>query len=105
MDGFKEMVKMIKTKDEIINMISARIGEDNSDEAIGLLEDITDTLNDYETRTADSTNWKERYETNDKEWRDKYKERFMSGDSSKDDEIIEEEKPKRYSFEDLFKEG
>lgn len=106
MDGFKEMVKMIKSKDEIINMISARIGEDNSDEAIGLLEDITDTLNDYETRTADSTNWKEKYETNDKEWRDKYKERFMSGDSSKDDEIIdEEEKPKRYSFEDLFKEG
>lgn len=97
---------MIKSKDEIINMISARIGEDNSDEAIGLLEDITDTLNDYETRTADSTNWKEKYETNDKEWRDKYKERFMSGDSSKDDEIIdEEEKPKRYSFEDLFKEG
>lgn len=106
MDGFKEMVKMIKTKDEIINMISARIGEDNSDEAIGLLEDITDTLNDYETRTADSTNWKEKYETNDKEWRDKYKERFMSGDSSKDEEIIdEEEKPKRYAFEDLFKEG
>ena len=97
---------MIKTKDEIINMISARIGEDNSDEAIGLLEDITDTLNDYETRTADSTNWKEKYETNDKEWRDKYKERFMSGDSSKDDIIIEEEeKPKRYAFEDLFKEG
>lgn len=105
MDGFKEMVKMIKTKDEIINMISARIGEDNSDEAIGLLEDITDTLNDYETRTADSTNWKEKYETNDKEWREKYKERFMSGDSSEDERIEEEEKPKRYAFEDLFKEG
>lgn len=87
-------------------MISARIGEDNSDEAIGLLEDITDTLTDYETRTADSTNWKQKYEDNDKEWRDKYKERFMSGDSSKDEQIIEEEeKPKRYTFEDLFKEG
>ena len=97
---------MIKTKDEIINMISARIGEDNSDEAIGLLEDITDTLNDYETRTADSTNWKEKYETNDEEWRNKYKVRFMSGDSSQDEKIIEEEeKPKRYAFEDLFKEG
>ena len=96
---------MIKTKDEIINMISARIGEDNSDEAIELLEDVTDTLNDYETRTADSTNWKEKYETNDKEWREKYKERFMSGDPSKDDEFIEEEekeKPKSYNYDDLF---
>lgn len=98
---------MIKTKDEIISMISARIGEDNSDEAIGLLEDITDTLTDYETRTADSTNWKERFEANDKEWRDRYKERFMSGDPSKDETIIdEEEEPERkYTFEDLFKEG
>lgn len=88
-------------------MISARIGEDNSDEAIGLLEDITDTLNDYEERTADNTNWKERYEANDKEWRDKYKERFMSGDTSKDEEIIdEEEEPERkYTFEELFTKG
>lgn len=87
-------------------MISARIGDDNSDEAIELLEDVTDTLNDYETRTADSTNWKEKYETNDREWRDKYKERFMSGDSSEDDKFIEdEEEPKRYTFEELFKEG
>ena len=96
---------MVKTKDEIISMISARIGEDNSDEAIELLEDVTDTLTDYETRTADNTNWKERYEANDKEWRDKYKERFMSGDPSKDKEIIEEEKeekPKSYSYDDLF---
>ena len=96
---------MIKTKDEIISMISSRIGEDNSDEAIELLEDVTDTLNDYETRTADSTNWKEKYETNDKEWREKYKERFMSGDSSTDEVITEEEEPKRYTFEELFKEG
>ena len=98
---------MIKTKDEIISMISARIGEDNSDEAIGLLEDVTDTLTDYETRTADSTNWKERYEANDKEWRDKYKERFMSGDSSKDEQIIDEEKEpeRKYTFEELFTKG
>lgn len=96
---------MVKTKDEIISMISARIGDDNSDEAIELLEDVTDTLTDYETRTADSTNWKEKYEANDKEWRDKYKERFMSGSSPKDEEIIEEEeeeKPKSYNYDDLF---
>lgn len=97
---------MIKSKDELISMISARIGEDNSDEALSLLEDVTDTLTDYETKTADSTNWQQKYEENDKEWRNKYKERFMSGSDSVDDEIIEPEpEPKRYSFEDLFKEG
>lgn len=97
---------MIKSKDELISMISARIGEDNSDEALSLLEDVTDTLTNYETKTADSTNWQQKYEENDKEWRNKYKERFMSGSDPIDDEIIEPEpEPKRYSFEDLFKEG
>lgn len=97
---------MIKSKDELISMISARIGEDNSDEALSLLEDVTDTLTDYETKTADSTNWQQKYEENDKEWRNKYKERFMSGSETIDDEIIDPEpEPRRYSFEDLFKEG
>lgn len=97
---------MIKSKDELISMISARIGEDNSDEALSLLEDVTDTLTDYEAKTADSTNWQQKYEENDKEWRNKYKERFMNGSETIDDEIIEPEpEPKRYSFEDLFKKG
>ena len=95
---------MIKTKDEIISMISQRIGDDNSDEAISLLEDVTDTLNDFETRSADTTNWKQRYEDNDKEWREKYKERFMTGETPKDEEIDEPEddKQKKYSYDDLF---
>ena len=97
---------MIKSKDELISMISARIGEDNSDDALSLLEDVTDTLSDYEAKTADSTNWQQKYEENDREWRNKYKERFMSGSDGIDDEIIEPDpQPKRYSFEDLFKEG
>lgn len=97
---------MIRSKDELISMISQRIGEDNSDEAITLLEDISDTFTDFESKTADTTNWKEKYEENDKEWRDRYKERFMNGDAPQDEPFIEEvEEPKRYSFDDLFKEG
>ena len=89
-------------------MISERIGDDTSDEALSLLEDITDTLTDFETKTQDSTNWKERYEQNDNEWRNKYKERFMSGvtpDADEEDDTAEDEAPKRYTFESLFKEG
>ena len=97
---------MIKSKDEIISMISQRIGEDNSDEAIGLLEDITDTLNDYETKTTDSTNWKQKYEDNDKEWRERYKERFMSGSSDDiEDEIEDEPTERKYTFDELFTKG
>ena len=43
---------MIRSKDELITMISQRIGEDNSDEAITLLEDISDTLTDFESKTC-----------------------------------------------------
>lgn len=97
---------MIKSKDEIISMISQQIGEDNSDEAISLLEDITDTLNDYEIKTNDSTNWKQKYEDNDKEWRERYKERFMSGPSDDiEDEIPNEPIPKKYTFDELFTRG
>lgn len=97
---------MVRTKDEIISMLSAKIGEDNSDETLSLFEDITDTFDDYQSKTQDATNWKQKYEDNDNEWRAKYKERFMSGGSEKDDEFKEEdEDQKEYTFESLFQKG
>lgn len=96
---------MIKSKDEILTLIKERIGEDTSDEAIQILEDVTDTLNDYETRVADSGDWKARYEQNDAEWRKRYRDRFLEGEPLKEKESEEEtEEVKSYSYEDLFKE-
>lgn len=96
---------MIKSKDEILTLIKERIGEDTSDEAIQIVEDVTDTLNDYETRVADSGDWKARYEQNDAEWRKKYRDRFFEGEPPKEKESEEEtEEVKSYSYEDLFKE-
>lgn len=96
---------MIKSKDEILTLIKERIGEDTSDEAIQIVEDVTDTLNDYETRVADSGDWKARYEQNDAEWRKKYRDRFFEGGPPKEKETEEEtEEVKSYSYEDLFKE-
>lgn len=97
---------MIKSKDEILASITARIGEDTSDEAISLLEDITDTLDDYERKTNDQTNWEQKYNDNDKMWREKYKERFLSdAETGKEDsedfgDNDLETSPK--TFEDLF---
>ena len=96
---------MIKTKDEILASITARIGDDTSDEAIMLLEDVSDTLNDYERKTSDSTNWEQKYNDNDKMWREKYKERFMSdtGDDNESGYFDDDQDAKRpKTFDELL---
>ena len=96
---------MIKTKDEILNAIKERFGEDTSDETLSLIEDVSDTLDDYETRTNDSTDWKTKYEENDKTWRERYRDRFFSGETDNDIEEpddIDDDTPDKRTFEDLF---
>ena len=83
---------MVKTKDEILEAIKAKIGEDTSDEAIALLEDVTDTLNDYDNKANTDTDWKAKYEENDKEWRKRYTDRFFN--KGEDDEGNNGGKPK-----------
>lgn len=95
----------IRTREEIMETLKTRIGESTEDADISFLEDMTDTLNDYETRITDSGNWKEKYEENDREWRERYKERFFNDENSpepdpKDPEPEEHKVPKTY--EDLF---
>lgn len=93
----------VKTREELLGSIRARIGEQTDDETISFLEDVTDTLTDLETRAnGDGENWEQRYKDNDTEWRKKYTERFFSGKPDEQTEQKEEEtKPK--TFEDLFK--
>ena len=90
------------SKEDLVQKLTAVIGEEQNDEAISLVEDISDTLADYENKISDTTNWKAKYEENDKAWRQKYVSRFSAGvvveDESQDDD--EPEPPKR--FEDLF---
>ena len=98
----------VKTRDEILDMIKGRVGEDTSDETLQFIEDVTDTLNDYETRTSGESNWKQKYEENDRQWREKYKERFFTSgsDDNKEDESFEDDEDKKpLTFDDLFKEG
>lgn len=70
---------MIKSKEEILATIKDRIGDDASDEALTLLEDITDTFTDLETKAkGDGKDWKAEAERIDTEWRAKYRDRFFS---------------------------
>lgn len=93
----------IKSKAELLELVKARIGDDTSDEALAIIEDVTDTLDDYETRIADSGDWKARYEQNDADWRKKYKERFFAPTEEPEEIDEPEEVEEKRTFEDLFK--
>lgn len=95
----------VRTREEILKQLNERFGEDSSDATLSLMEDITDTFTDFEQRTnGDGTDWKTKYEENDKMWRDKYKERFMS-DEPNPPNLDETDPPKKLTYENLFKEG
>ena len=89
------------SKDELIEKVKKYVGDRTDDETIEIIEDISDTIN-----SSDADEWKQKYEENDKMWRDKYISRFLE---KKEDELDtptehEEEEKEYNSFEDLFKE-
>lgn len=95
----------IKTMEEILENLRDRFGDDPTEDDIAMLEDITDTFTDFEEKTSDATNWKNKYEENDKAWKKKYSDRFFSKDGDKDDDSNDsdgpEDKPMK-TFDDLF---
>ncbi len=89
------------TKDELIEKVRKYVGDRTDDETIEIIEDISDSID-----SSDADEWKQKYEENDKMWRDKYISRFLETKGDKPDTSTEhEEEEKDYnSFEDLFKE-
>lgn len=87
------------SKDELIEKVKKYVGDRTDDETIEIIEDITDSID-----TSDADEWRQKYEKNDKMWRDKYVSRFFD----KKEEDLEtpnehEEEEKEYnSYEDLF---
>ena len=95
----------IKSREDLLKSLNTLIGDNSTDENLAILEDVTDTLKDYEEKTADQTDWKSKYEQNDAEWRKKYKDRFLSGETIKDEQEEDVEKDsKPLTFDSLFKE-
>lgn len=87
------------SKDELIEKVKKYVGDRTDDETIEIIEDITDS---FDASYADE--WKQKYEENDKMWRDKYVSRFF--DKKEEDlktPTEHEEEEKEYnSYEDLF---
>lgn len=87
------------SKDELIEKVKKYVGDRTDDETIEIIEDITDSID-----ASDADEWRQKYEENDKMWRDKYVSRFFD----KKEEDLEtptehEEEEKEYnSYEDLF---
>ena len=95
----------IKSTEELLNAIKARVGEDNSDEALEFIEHASDTPHDLNSKASKEQGWEQKYYENDTAWRNKYKERFFSGNNNdNDDEDDEPNTGKRLTFESLFKE-
>lgn len=98
---------MVRTRDELVDSLSAYIGEDNSDAALAIMEDVVDTIDDL----SGGEDWRARYEELDRSWRERYRERFRNtGDvlpTGEDpaDETHEETKEEKeiVTYEDFYK--
>lgn len=90
----------VKTKEELLTAIRAKVGEDSGDETLALIEDISDTIDSMNNN--DKENWKQKYEDNDAAWRQKYRDRFFG--TTGDDDDVEEPEEKALTYDELFKE-
>ena len=101
----------VLNKEQFLARLQERIGEDNSDEAMTFIEDMTDTFNDMETRSSGQSDeqWKQKYDELDKSWREKYKARFFNSETTPADVKDEQEEDvkddaEEKTYADLFEE-
>lgn len=101
----------VKTRDEILATIRARLGEDTSDDALAIIEDIDDTFKFYETSASED--WKSKYDELDSTWRKRYRDRFFQKPDDKEttpEDVVDDneedlkEESEVKSFDELFEE-
>lgn len=90
------------SKDELLEKVRTYVGDRTDDETLAIIEDISDSFD-----ASDAAEWRQKFEENDKMWRDKYISRFFEknddGIEDPTDEKDDEEKEYK-NFEDLFEE-
>lgn len=97
----------ILTKAELLAKLKERTSGDMGDDTLKFIEDVTDTLTDFESKAKDTTDWEKKYKENDEQWRKKYKERFFTTPIQEDEQDIpteDEPKLEKLTYENLFKE-
>ena len=99
--------------DELLKLVTDKFGETPDDDALTIIENISDTFNDMSGKVTDD--WqkeKARLEQavidKDNEWRKKYTERFVTGRDSasdKNESVVEDEVDEtNIEISDLFTE-
>ena len=89
---------MVRSVEEMMDIVRQRIGDSTEDADISFIEDISDTLN------AGNSEELEKLKSENEELRKKYRDRFFETKVVKVEEAVEPEKPEKTTFEDLFKE-
>lgn len=102
---------VVKKKEEIMAAIKAILKDNTSDEALALVEDVSDTLDQTakgEDVEAVRREMQQKYDELDKSWRTKYRERFFTQTSDDKPDIPEPkagpEPETKQTFESLFEE-
>ena len=91
-------------KEELMSAVQNIIGDRSDDEALNFIADITDTVNYLENNFNDADSWKSKYEENDKAWREKYRDRFFTGDNTEETPSYNDgELQEDITIDDLFK--
>lgn len=108
-------------REQFLEAIKARIGDDTSDLAMQFVEDMTDTFDGFATDSNSQriseleqqlTDAKTEKDDLDKSWRQRYRDRFFSGIDAdklppevKDPEPVEPDRATTIQVNDLFTEN
>lgn len=95
---------MIKTISDILADANTIIGENNSDNALEFIGNLSDTLNSFSDSEERIKTLEQEKSELDSSWRKKYRERFFSpaSEQEQEDPANDNDTPLKTKFEELF---
>lgn len=97
-------------REGFMDAVNTLLGDRTDEEILNLVGDITDTFNGMESRATQNEDMIPRSELDrtNKEWAEKYKQRFFGSpdvEKEKEKESEKEDKPKKLTYDNLFTTG
>lgn len=91
----------VLNRDELTARLKEMFGDQDDDKSLSFMEDLTDTIDNYESNS--NSNRVHELETEVNELKEKYRQRFFTPKEEQVDEPEPEaEPPKKLTFESLF---
>lgn len=94
----------IRTYDEIMDRIRSVIGERSDDDALSLIEDVSDTLTAQTREGVPQEDVERQLRELDESWRQRYRDRFFSGEDTELEQLTESKAEDRdmITIDELF---